>query len=226
MGRNTIPVLNQFPILPFATDLFTFEKKGHIMSKAEFEYLVSQLKQGNNQPLQQLTAYKEDCIGMLRNRSNGSCRRDDAEDIFIDAVMAFRRNVLQGKAVFQNVKGYLATICWNKWLESSRAKQRHFKKQEEVERQLYVVKEEPVDHLVLEEERKAEQTQKNQRFQLITTAMAKLSEKCQQILKLAIIEELPMKEIAQIMGFASANVAKTTKSRCYNRLIKSVKAAS
>lgn len=193
------------------------------MTKADFEHLVTQLQQGNNQPLKQLQAYQQDVIGMLRNRSKGSCALHDAEDIFIDGVMAFRQNVLQGKAVYQNVKGYLATICWNKWLERSRSRQRKLKKQDDIKRQLYVVKEETYDPLVKQEETQEALAATQARIIVLQQAMAKLSAKCQQILHLSIVEEVSMKMIAEQMGFASANVAKTTKSRCYRKLIGMVK---
>jgi len=53
----------------------------------------------------------------------------------------------------------------------------------------------------------------------IDNAMQQLSEKCRQVLYMAIADGLSMADIAAQLGMASADVAKTTKSRCYKRLL-------
>jgi DNA-directed RNA polymerase specialized sigma24 family protein len=53
--------------------------------------------------------------------------------------------------------------------------------------------------------------------------MQALSEKCRKVITMSIAEGQSMAEIAEQLGMASADVAKTTKSRCYKRLIEFIR---
>ena len=186
------------------------------MTRDDFDHLVSQLKKGDNSVLAALQSYQPDCIGLVRNKSGQTCSFDEAYDIFIDSVLDFRKNVLKGKVEYGNVKAYLQRMCYNKWLAFSRKKARIQQKEEQVKRKLYVVGSDS------EPEEKAE-NDKEKKLGMIKKAMQILSDKCRQMLQLAIVEGCKMQEIARIMELANANVAKTTKSRCYKKLLSEIR---
>ncbi|MEO1514647.1 MAG: sigma-70 family RNA polymerase sigma factor [Bacteroidota bacterium] len=68
-----------------------------------------------------------------------------------------------------------------------------------------------------EQEREAE-AEKRSRIELASKAFAKLGEKCQQLLKLAIVFKTPMQDIAQQMDYENAQTVKTRKYKCLQRL--------
>jgi RNA polymerase sigma factor (sigma-70 family) len=58
---------------------------------------------------------------------------------------------------------------------------------------------------------------KESQFRLAENAIASLGEKCKDILKFFYIDKRKMEEITKILGFKSANVAKTQKYRCLEK---------
>lgn len=64
----------------------------------------------------------------------------------------------------------------------------------------------------------------NEKKELIEGLLDKIGDRCKQILKFAIYDELSMKEIALKMNFASEDVAKSTHYRCKQKMIELVAA--
>ena len=187
------------------------------MTEDAFDKLVTLLKQGNNEALAAIQPMQPDCIRMLRVKSAGRCSPDMAYDIFIDAVLEFRNNVLRDKVKYRNIKAYLKQICWYKWLDESRRRRRVNSKSEDVRLTIYA------GHATSTSDLQDEEQVKQQQLAMARQALERLSEKCQRILKLAIIDQLAMTEIAELLGLANANVAKSTKSRCYKYLLAEVR---
>lgn len=189
------------------------------MTKDEFEDVVQRLKQGDNSALSFLHLYQQRCIRALMHRSDGRCSSDQGYDIFIDSVMDFRSNVLQDKVVYQNIPAYLHRICWNKWLEQSRKKTREAGAVQLANSLLTSDVQDP------EAVQEAEDMQTRQRA-LVEQAMQQISGQCRTILWMAIADKISMAEIATQLKMASADVAKTTKSRCYKKLIEIIRKLS
>lgn len=186
------------------------------MTREEFQDLVVKLKKGDNSPLARVQLYQSVCIGMLIKKSNYTCHAEMGYDIFIDSVLDFRSNVLNDKVEYENIQAYLKRICWNKWLAASRQRIRIQKKKESVERSLY----NPYVEVEISEEAKV---LRNNRLTAINESMKMLSTRCRQILQMAIVDKLSMQEIALEFNFASPHVAKTTKSRCYKKLLEHIR---
>ena len=64
---------------------------------------------------------------------------------------------------------------------------------------------------------------KTQLIELTHQALENIDEKCQKVIRCFYIEKMNMDEIAEKIGFASADVAKTSKSRCFKKLTEKVK---
>jgi RNA polymerase sigma factor (sigma-70 family) len=193
------------------------------MNQRSYNELIQGLITGNNAVLGQLNQYQAYCLKTLQIKSAQRCSSEMAYDIFIDAVIAFRTNILKGERPDPRyLRAYLARICWNMWMALSRSEERKAKKQTNVKEALYGTAMESPDHLVQGEEEKEQAAEREKKLMEIKEAMKKLSDKCRQILHLFIIEGKSMKEIAERFQMASANVAKTTKSRCYSRLMKEI----
>ncbi len=183
------------------------------MTRESYEILEKQLMLGDNSGLGQLNRYQAACCQWLIRKSNFSCSYDDAYDVFVDSILAFRSNIIRGKYEFGNVQAYLNRICWNKWLATSRNRMQENKKEEDVRRTMYTGTENEPEGLEAREKKLC----------YINKAMNQLKDRCIKILTYAIIDDMSMKEIAGKLGLANANVAKTTKSRCYKKLMNEIK---
>ncbi len=190
------------------------------MTDQTFAELSEQIKAGDEQGLQ--TVYQEGsqyCIRTLVKKTG--CTVADAEDIFMDAVLVFRENVLSNKLVhLSNLKTYLFGICWNKWRDLHRLRQRWGREQDEIERQLYHLVDEfqPLVDISQDDLFKRCQDQ----LQRVRVALSQLKENCQELLRYIYFEQRPQEEVAQLMGYASANVVKVTRHRCHQRWLKQI----
>jgi RNA polymerase sigma factor (sigma-70 family) len=186
------------------------------MTEEDFNILVKTLRNGDNTALAALQPFQESCIRRLVIKSGGRCDEHQGYDIFIDSLLDFRKNVLAGKVIYQNIPAYLQRICWYKWLETSRKRQRHQRSQDMIKTQLYPKHEDHRGTVSVE-------TEFSDRLAQVEAGMQELSEKCRQVITMAIAEGQSMSEIATQLGMASSDVAKTTKSRCYKRLIELIR---
>ncbi len=195
--------LTQFEHTAFAT-----------VKKYTLETIISELKSGDNNYLEYIfIEYSVYCITNLQKKVK--CSKEEAEDIFIEAVMNFRDKIITGKVDYlTSVRNYLYTTCYNMWLERYRRYKRY---QEGLPDIVRFYQEELNETDVVELE-------KQEKFIRITNeALGKLGEKCKDIISYFYLENKRMAEIAQIMNFSSADVAKTTKSRCFKKLLDEVR---
>lgn len=186
------------------------------MTREEFSEIMLRLKRGDNTALASLHPFQDSCIRNLVIKSSGKCDPDTAYDLFIDSMLDFRKNVLHDKVAFQNIPAYINRICWNKWLETHRKKTRQEKANQMSQMHYQAGMENPELTTSVEELH-------NERLAQIEAGMQHLSEQCRKVLYMAIADGRSMADIAGQLGMASADVAKTTKSRCYKRLLEYIR---
>lgn len=182
------------------------------MNQADFDALVSELKAGNNRSLQPIFEHHADfCINNLVRKT--SCSVAEAEDIFMDSILNFREKAIAGRITFMTqIRNYIYTTCLNMYKVRQSQKMRLEKMEHELP--MYA----DVDQAVGENASKQEE-----QIDLTLRSFKQLDEKCQCILKKYYVEGHSMKEIAKEMGYSSANVAKSLKSRCYKKWMNEVK---
>lgn len=180
--------------------------------------IILRIKQGDTSCLEELVlAYKSYCINGLVNKTR--CSAEDAEDLFIDAILELRDKILSGKLDhLLNAKSYIFGICYNMWLSEQRVKRKNMDGSLDIINyyQQYLKE----DFLFSENEVDF----KTQLIDITNQALETLDEKCRRVIKYFYLEKRNMEEIAKIMDFASADVAKTTKSRCFKKLVEKAKA--
>lgn len=155
------------------------------------------------------TSHREYCVQYISNRNYAST--EDAEDIFSDAILTVRDNIIDQKLKnANNLKSYILGICLNMAREKNRTHKKNSKKENEVRLLLY-----GNDHNSMTDEAE----DRNEMIDLCKKALDALDQKCREIIKLFYLDSLDMKEIAERLGFANANVAKSSKSRCYKKWI-------
>ena len=181
-------------------------KEFNFLKKFNWHELQSELKMGNNEMLS--VFFQEHSVYCTRKLTREhQCSQEDAEDIFIESVMNLREKLIKGAVeAVTNVRSYLYKTCHFMLMDRLRKKSRQSQVEEDVVRFFYgsthTTENDPFDKELLE---------------ITNIAWNEISEKCKDILHYFYVDRLEMKEIADLMAFASADVAKTSKSRCFRQ---------
>ncbi|MDP3913563.1 MAG: sigma-70 family RNA polymerase sigma factor [Bacteroidota bacterium] len=150
-------------------------------------------------------------INFFIKKNNGD--DDDANDIFQEAIIIIYRKLKANELVLDcTFETYLYSICrflWLKQLEKRKIEKESIKDNHEFNDELYDDSLEKVTDL-------------NERYRLYQKHFVNLGKDCQKILQLY-FDKVPLKTIAQMMGFKSEKYAKKRKFSCKEYLIKSVK---
>lgn len=167
---------------------------------------ICQLLKGpeKNKGLQIL--YTEVLPKVVRYVRDHGGEEDDGKDMFQEGVMVFYQRLMQnGFKDIPNVAGFIMQVSKNQWINRFNRGTRMSSLD-----QSYIEPEETEnpDSLLMNKE-------KGEAFKLL---FSKLEERCQEILKLSVFERKRMDEIAELMGFSSANAAKTQNYRCKKAL--------
>ncbi len=138
---------------------------------------------------------------------------DDANDIFQEAIIIIFRKIKASELVLDcTFETYLYSVCrflWLKQLEKRKIEKEKIKDNHEYHEDLYDDGLEKIVDL-------------NERYRLYQKHFINLGKDCQKILQLY-FDKVPLKNIAQIMGFKSEKYAKKRKFKCKEYLIKSIK---
>ncbi|MEL7146159.1 MAG: sigma-70 family RNA polymerase sigma factor [Bacteroidota bacterium] len=179
------------------------------MTEPAMQTLIESIKKGDNSALEAIfKQHQRYCIDKLVIEKK--CVREEAEDIYVESVMNFREKVLSGKLTeISSIKYYLSQTCVNMFYTRIKQKQRWDRNVDDVQRFFYE-SEYLIDPSDYNFDKAIEVTRK---------AWASLKEKCKDIIHYFYVDKLRMEEIAEIMGFSSADVAKTTKARCYKKMM-------
>lgn len=138
---------------------------------------------------------------------------DDANDVFQEAIIIMYRKLKANELVLDcNFETYLYSVSrflWLKQLEKRKLEKEKIKDNHEYNEDIYDDGLEKVVDL-------------NERYRLFQSHFTNLGKDCQKILQLY-FDKVPLKNIAQIMGFKSEKYAKKRKFKCKEYLIKSIK---
>ena len=138
---------------------------------------------------------------------------DDANDIFQEAIIIMYRKLKANELVldctFETYLYSVSRFLWLKQLEKRKLEKEKIKDNHEYNDDIYDDGLEKVVDL-------------NERYRLFQNHFANLGKDCQKILQLY-FDKVPLKNIAQIMGFKSEKYAKKRKFKCKEYLIKSIK---
>lgn len=135
----------------------------------------------------------------------------EGQDIFHEGIIVLDRNIREGKFRGESpVKGYLYSICRFLWMNQMR-KLSHAK---------------PVAEVPIENETDFEtpeiQVVAQERKDLLNRLLGELGERCQRILELWKLS-YSMEEIAETLGFSSADMARKAKYRCHLSLLEIIR---
>jgi RNA polymerase sigma factor (sigma-70 family) len=157
-------------------------------------------------------AYKEffPLVKFLVAENGGS--GEDAEDIFQDGIIILYNKIILNQLILtSSFKTYMYSVCRNLWLQKLNKRKAIYDKLTDVEEFIDL----PTDML------KEASIAETELHRIIQMHFLSLPNDCQKVLKL-FIKNIPLREIAGIMGFKTENYAKTRKYLCKQDLKKRI----
>jgi len=138
---------------------------------------------------------------------------DDSNDIFQEAIIIIYRKLKSNDLVLEcSFETYLYSVCrflWLKQLEKRKTEREKIQDNHEFHEDIY--------------DNTFEATvEMNEKYRLYQKHFKNLGTDCQKILQL-FFDKVPLKQIAQVMGFQSEKYAKKRKYKCKEYLVKSIK---
>ena len=136
--------------------------------------------------------------------------KDDAYDAFQDGVTVFYRYVMSDRYQEKyDIQGFIFTICRNQWIN----KVKHDKRTIRLNNVFDIEDAASFENDIINNEREKE----------VAELLAKLGERCEELLTYAFYKNLSPKEICDKMGFANEDAVKTKKYKCKQRLLEIIK---
>jgi len=139
-------------------------------------------------------------VAHLVRQNSGS--KDDAKDLFQDALVIFHRKVRgEGFTLSSSISTFLFAVCRNLWREELRRRNRTL-----TNWKLEDAADEPADLTAL--------LAREGEYSVAEKALKSLGEKCLDVLKRFYVLHEPLQAIAKTLGFAGEGAAKTRKYKC------------
>jgi len=133
---------------------------------------------------------------------------EDAEDIFQDGIIIIYNKININQLVLtSSFKTYMYSVCRNLWLQKLNKRKAIFDKLNDVEEYIDLPKD------MLQEA----SFEEHELHRIIQIHFLSLEENCQKLLKL-FTKNIPLREIAAILGFKTEKYAKTRKYLCKEEL--------
>lgn len=151
-------------------------------------------------------------INAFVTRNSGD--ESDANDIFQEAIIVIYRKLKADNLILDNCtfETYLYSVCRLLWLKHLEKRKNNIVKVEEIHHYSESIYEDDIQDIAL----------KNERYKLFQDHFQKLGKDCQKILQL-FFDKVPIKQIAEVMGFTSESYAKKRKHQCKEYLVRSIK---
>ena len=149
--------------------------------------------------------YKKYYRMMAKMVLTNSGTEQEAKDVYQDALIVFWQKAVSGNLVLTSkISTYLYSICLNLWRKELVRKSRHSR--EEKDSPHYQ------DH------------ENKERIKIINKCVNELGDTCRKVLTYYYFDGMSMAEIAERLGFANTNTAKTKKYKCKKKLDELVRA--
>ena len=142
---------------------------------------------------------------MIKLVITNSGTEEEARDVYQDALIVFWQKATSGNLVLTSkMSTFIYSICQNLW-------------RKELDRKKRLSNEEKDTAVLLD-------TDSTEREKILAKCIDQLGETCKRVLMLYYFEEMSMQDIADKLGFANTDTAKTEKYKCKKKLDELVKA--
>ena len=170
------------------------------MNEAE---IFERICKGDEKALELL--YKKYYRMMTKLVITNSGTEEEARDVYQDALIVFWQKATSGNLVLTSkMSTYIYSICQNLW-------------RKELDRKKRLSNEEKDSSVTLD-------TETTEREKIIAKCIDQLDSTCKKVLMYYYFEEMSMQDIADKLGFANTDTAKTKKYKCKKKLDDLVKA--
>lgn len=164
--------------------------------------ILDRIKKGDESALDFL--YKKNYKMMVNMIIKNNGTEEEAKDVYQEALLAFWQKAASGKLeMTSKISTYIYSICQNLWRKELDRKSR--------------LRNEEKDGAVTDGHDEQE------RIRIINQCINELGETCKKILFYFYYDDYSMDEIAEKLGFANADTAKTKKYKCKKELDKLIK---
>ncbi len=164
--------------------------------------IFKQICRGDEHALE--VVYQKNYRMMMRLVQNNSGTEQEAKDIYQEAVVVFWQKAVSGNLVLTSkISTYIYSICLNLWRKELDRKKRHTN--EEYDKPHY------------------QQHDAEEKAKIVRECIDQLGETCKKVLSYYYFDGMSMKEIAERVGFANTNTAKTKKYKCKKKLDEIIK---
>lgn len=165
--------------------------------------ILARISKGDEKTLDYL--YKKYYRMMTRIVLSNNGTEDEAKDIYQEALLAFWQKAVSGKLVLTSkISTFIYSICLNLW-------------RKELDRKGRFSDEEMKDEGAYPEH------EKNEKVRIINECINALGDTCRKILTYYYFDGMSMTDIAEKLGFANTDTAKTKKYKCKKKLDSMVK---
>ena len=148
--------------------------------------------------------YKKYYRMMTRIVTSNSGTEDEAKDIYQDALVVFWQKSVSGKLVLTSkISTYIYSICLNLW-------------RKELDRKSRLSREE-------KDSPEYQDQETEERSRIIRSCIDDLGDTCKKVLMYYYFDGLSMSDIAEKLGFANTDTAKTKKYKCKKKLDEIIK---
>lgn len=165
--------------------------------------LFDRIKGGDEKALEYL--YKKYYRMMTKMVISNSGTEDEAKDIFQDALVVFWQKARSGNLVMTaKISTYIYSVCQNLWRKELDRKKRLSNEE----------KDSPV----------SQDMDTPEKEKIIAKCLDQLGETCRKVLMYYYFDDMSMQDIADKLGFANTDTAKTKKYKCKQKLDELIKA--
>ena len=165
--------------------------------------LFERIKGNDEKALEYL--YKKYYRMMTKMVITNSGTEEEARDVFQDALIVFWQKARSGNLVMTaKISTYIYSVCQNLW-------------RKELDRKKRLSNEEKDSPVSLDMETP-------EREKIIAKCLDQLGDTCRKVLMYYYFDEMSMQEIADKLGFANTDTAKTKKYKCKQKLDELIKA--
>ena len=164
--------------------------------------LFARICKGDEQALE--IVYQKNYRMMVRLVTSNNGTEEEARDVYQEAVVVFWQKAIKGDLVLTSkMSTYIYSICLNLW-------------RKELERKKRYTSEEKDSAQVIEHD-------KAEKARIIRECIERLDETCRNVLTYYYFDGMSMKDIAEKVGFANTDTAKTKKYKCKKKLDELIK---
>lgn len=165
--------------------------------------IIEKIKKGDESAIDFL--YQKYFRMMLRLVQKNSGTEEEAKDIYQEALIVFWQKVVSGQLVLSSkISTYLYSICRNLWHKELERKRRYSSGE-------------------TKENTEELDVHQKEHITIIHKCIHDLGETCKHVLSYYYFDGMSMNDIAEKLGFANADTAKTKKYKCKKELDKLVK---